>query len=66
MASLTRSAYEGSFTELADNRKIHGYCNIPRVYSKNSKLSKWVTNVMGKMSSMTQFRIQALESLGFD
>jgi hypothetical protein len=60
--------------ELADYRKIHGHCNFPRSNSENSKLSKWVAKQKwnyrlhreGKKSCMPTYRIQALESLGFE
>jgi hypothetical protein len=67
-------AWVDRLNELADYRKSHGHCNVPRNYSENSKLGQWVTNQRsqykshqeGKASSMTTFRIQALESLGFE
>jgi hypothetical protein len=55
--------------ELADYRKINGgHCNVPRKYSENIKLAKWVDNQRsqyrlheeGKKSQMTTFRIQEL------
>jgi hypothetical protein len=60
--------------ELADYRKIHGNCNVPHNYSENSKLANWVgtqrtqytLHLEGKKSQMTSFRIQELESLGFE
>jgi uncharacterized protein YgbK (DUF1537 family) len=59
--------------ELADYRKINGHCNVPQGYSENTKLAMWVQNqrnhyklhLSGKTSSMTNFRIQELESQGF-
>jgi hypothetical protein len=62
------AAWENRLSELADYRKIHGHCNVPRRYSENPQ---WVTNqrnnyrlhMEGKKSHMTTFRIQALESL---
>jgi hypothetical protein len=67
-------AWEDRLSELADYRKIHGHCNVPKKYSENTQLGKWVgtqrTNYMmrlkGKRSQMTLSRIQALESLGFE
>jgi hypothetical protein len=61
-------------SELADYRKIHGNCNVPRNYSENSKLANWVKTQRkyyrwkreGKRSPMTLSRIQDLESLGFE
>jgi hypothetical protein len=67
-------AWEHRLSELADYRKIHGHCNVPRNYSENAKLGQWVGTQRkqnkfyqeGKRSSMTSSRIQALESLGFE
>jgi hypothetical protein len=61
-------------SELADYRRIHGHCNVPHGYSENTKLALWVSkqrqryklHLKGETSSMTPFRIQALESLGFE
>jgi hypothetical protein len=61
-------------SELADYRKIHGHCNFPWSISENSKLENWVgkqrkqyrKHLAGKKSSMTNLRIQELESLGFE
>jgi hypothetical protein len=68
------SAWEDRLIELADYRKIHGHCNVPKNYSENRKLATWVSNQRtkyrlyqeGKRSPMTLSRIQALESLGFE
>jgi hypothetical protein len=68
------STWEERLSELADYRKIHGHCNVPHNYSENTKLAHWVAHqrsnyrlhVEGKTSPMTAFRIQALESLGFE
>jgi hypothetical protein len=61
-------------SELADYHKIYGHCNVPYNYSKNTKLGTWVGTQRsqyrfhreGKTSLMTPFRIQELESLGFE
>jgi hypothetical protein len=68
------AAWEERLSELADYRKIHGHCNVPKLYSDNTKLGSWVakqrTNYRlhekGKTSPMTPSRIQALESFGFE
>jgi hypothetical protein len=68
------SNWEERLSELADYRRIHGHCNVPYNYSENCKLAKWVNaqrfkyrlHREGKTSSMTTFRIQALERLGFE
>jgi hypothetical protein len=66
--------WEDRLSELANYRKIHGHCNILYKYSKNYKLAQWVVTqrtqyrlqLEGKRSPMTIFRIQELESLGFE
>jgi hypothetical protein len=68
------TAWEDRLSELADYRKIHGHCNVPHNHCKNAKLAQWVATqrkkyklqVEGKTSPMTTFRIQGLESLGFE
>jgi hypothetical protein len=67
-------AWEYRLSELADYRKIHGHCNVPKSHSECSKLANWVAkqrtnyrlHLEGKTSSMTLSRIQEMESLGFD
>jgi hypothetical protein len=71
---VTHTAWEDRLRELADYRKIHGHCNVPCNYSENTELANWVKrqrsnyrlHLEGKKSSMTTFRIQELESLGFE
>jgi hypothetical protein len=66
--------WEDRLSELADYRKVHGHCNVPRKYSENAKLGTWVTHqrsqyslhLKGKTSQITLPRIQALESLCFE
>jgi hypothetical protein len=68
------AAWEDRLSELADYRKIYGHCNVPRKYSENTQLANWVKkqrcqyrlHLEAKPSFMTNFRIQALESLGFE
>jgi hypothetical protein len=67
------AAWDDRLSDLTDYRKLHGHCNVPRGYSENTKLAKWVSHqrtnyklhLDGKTSSMTLPRIQELESLGF-
>jgi hypothetical protein len=67
-------SWEARLSELANYRKVHGHCNVPKNYNENSQLGRWVTRQRsqyrlhqeGKTSSMTLFRIDALESLGFE
>jgi hypothetical protein len=37
------TSWEARLSELADYRKIHGHCNVPRRNSENAKLAYWVT-----------------------
>jgi YHS domain-containing protein len=67
-------AWEVRLSELANYRRIHGHCNVPRNYSENTQLGMWVNNQRsqyklhreGKTSAMTFSRIQELESLAFE
>jgi hypothetical protein len=38
----SRATWEDRLSELADYRKIHGHCNVPRKYSESTKLGEWV------------------------
>jgi hypothetical protein len=67
-------AFRGArLSELAEYRKLHGHCNVPRKYIENTKLANWVMTQRkqykvyqeGKTSAMTPFRIQELENMGF-
>ena len=68
------SAWEDRLSEVANYRKEHGNCNVPRRISENIQLGRWVTTqrsyprfyLEGKESCMTLPRIQALESLSFE
>jgi hypothetical protein len=68
------TVWEDRLSELADYRKVHGHCNLPRKYSENAKLGEWVTTQKrqnrlhrkGETSAITLLRIQALDSLGFE
>jgi hypothetical protein len=74
MVDLSGSSWKDRLNELVDYRKIHGHCNVPSLYSKNTKLGYWVGRQRGqyklyrdgKKSRLTALRIQALESLGFE
>jgi hypothetical protein len=71
---LAGPSWKDRLSELADYRKMHGHCSVPVRYSENTKLGTWVMtqrsnyklHLEGKRSPMTTFRIQKLESLGFE
>jgi hypothetical protein len=68
------TTWEARLSELADYRKIHGHCNVPKLYSENIQLGTWVAtqrqqyklHLEGMKSQITIFRIQELEILGFE
>lgn len=61
------------FQELCDFRKLRGHCQVPHTYKENPPLARWVKRqryqyklkVEGKMSTMTDERVQLLENIGF-
>jgi hypothetical protein len=69
-AAAAAANWEDRWSALADYRKHHGHCNVPRIYSENSNLGNWVMTqrmqYKKRSSSLTPLRIQALESLGFE
>jgi hypothetical protein len=64
------AALEDCLSELADYHIIHEHCNVPKIYSENTKLAQWVGTHMGnykwfregKTSSMTTFRIKVFKA----
>jgi hypothetical protein len=68
-----RVAWEDFLRELADYRKIHGHCDVPKNYSENTQLGDWVRtqrkqyrfHQKGKPSSMTSFRKSKGSNTGF-
>jgi hypothetical protein len=65
---------ENLLSELADYRNIHGHCNVPKGYSENTQLARWIITqrqqyrlrLEGKTSNMTIPHIQKLEGFGFE
>ena len=61
------------FNELIEYCEIHGHCNVPQKYDENPRLGIWVNKQRmekkhmddQKKSSMTQTKIDNLESIGF-
>jgi hypothetical protein len=68
------AAWEERRNELIEYKKIYGHCNVPSNYSSNRQLAVWIKRQRrqykffwdGKPSSMTNERIAALESIGFE
>jgi hypothetical protein len=62
------------FDELQAFREGYGHCNVPDKYESNRSLATWVRNQRsqykklqsGENSTMTESRIAALESIGFE
>jgi hypothetical protein len=69
-----RVAWEDGLSKLEEYCEINGHYNVPKNYSENQKLGTWVAHQRyhyklhpeGKKSSLTPFRIQEFESLGFE
>ena len=65
--------WNSKFQELMEYKNTYGNCNVPQRYQDNPKLGTWVHTqrrqyklmIEGKKSSMTQEKIQALDSIGF-
>jgi hypothetical protein len=74
VGNLPDLLWEERLSELAEYRRVFGNCNVPYNYVGNSKLHFWVLTqrrtyrkrLEGKISSMTPYRIQKLESIGFE
>lgn len=60
------SRWEEMFSDLVVFKKEHGHCNVPVNYSKNHRLSSWVTVQRAKMVKQSQERRTRLSKLGFD
>ena len=66
-------AWYKKYEELRQYKDSEGHCNVPYKYSDNKSLARWVSHQrtqykcmrQGKPSSMTEQRIQHLESIGF-
>jgi hypothetical protein len=48
------SAWEDRLIELADYRKIHGHCNVPKNYSENRKLAIRGSQIKGLSTDCTK------------
>jgi hypothetical protein len=68
------TTWKAHFSELVYCCKIHGHCNVPKNCSENPMLCSWVgtqrkqyrSHLKENISTMTNVRIQALESLSFE
>ena len=67
------AAWDERLDELIHYKDVNGHCNVPSRYADNRQLAIWVKrqrrqykfHCEGKPSSMTQERIDTLNSLGF-
>jgi len=68
-----RCHWSEKFEELTDFQRRFGHCQVPNRWQENIKLSQWVKRQRhqykikkeGKNASLTDHKINALESLGF-
>jgi len=61
------SSWEQHLHELKAFKKEHGHCNVPRRYSLNHALGRWISTVRyaKKQGTLTKKTIQCLDALGF-
>ena len=72
--SVQQSTWNKRLVELIEYKKEHGHTNVPRHYSANLKLGRWVDTQrtsyrllkLGKPSPLTQERVEMLNALGFE
>ena len=58
--------FEKRFFDLTKYKNIWGHCNVPRDWSENQHLSKWVDKLRQIKSRLSLEQIKRLDSLGFD
>jgi hypothetical protein len=58
--------WEAMFVALLRYKAIHGDCNVPRGYSQDPLLSRWITTQRIKKNGISQERINRLNEIGFD
>jgi len=66
--------WDRRFNELKQYKADYGGCSVPKEWSGNKQLGRWVSKQrvqyrylqQGKESSMTEERIAKLESIGFE
>jgi hypothetical protein len=52
--------------ELYEFKEQNGHCNVPQKYEPHQSLGIWVNKQRSKRSSLSQQKVQALDSIGFD
>ena len=57
--------WEAMFEELRKFKEREGYCKVPRRYSNNSKLGRWVGTQQGQRLKISKERAAKLDSIGF-
>jgi len=69
-----KAAWERRLTQLRAYRAANGHCTVPTSYKANKKLAAWVKyqrrhyrlRAEGKASTMTKYRIDSLNEMGFE
>ena len=65
------NSWDDRYIQLVEYKAEHGNCLVPRCYSKNKALGKWVANQRvrlgreGKQTPLTKKRIKKLDEVGF-
>lgn len=73
-ASVNKSTWTKRLEELKEYKEQHGHTNVPRHYTANPKLGRWVDTQrtshrllqLGKSSPLTQERSDMLNDIGFE
>jgi hypothetical protein len=63
---IAAAYWEEMFGALVEFEKQHGHCNVPRDWSENSKLARWVTNLRTRKKRLSEDQILRLEAIGFE
>merc|ERR1712087_293637 len=72
-SSTEGEGWERRYNELIEFRRRNNHCEVPQNYPKNTSLGTWVNKqrmehknrVEGKNSSLNDYRLERLESIGF-
>ena len=60
--------WEKRFSELVRFKAEHGHCNVPRRWSENPELGRWVAKQQAvyRRGELSPDRVERLEALGFE
>jgi hypothetical protein len=61
-------SWEDNFDALKEYKKNHGHCNVPKNWSENKQLAKWMSHQRGyyRNKKLSDDRVKRLEDIGFE